>query len=385
MSNLTKEELKRYQRQVILKGFGLSGQERLKAGKILVIGAGGLGAPCLLYLAAAGVGTIGIVEHDIVDISNLQRQIIYATNEEGEQKAKASRQKLLSLNPLLSCHVHELRIDGTNALPIISQYDVVIDCSDNFPTRYLVNDACVILGKALVYGSILEFEGQVSVFNQLLKDDLRSANYRDLFPEPPAPDAVPNCAEAGVIGALAGIIGCMQAVEAVKILTGIGHTLAGKLLIFDALDMSQTIINIPDRGARKTIKTLVDYEDFCGISRDKNKSLKANQEVLMKEVTAQELKQMKDSGADFQLIDVREPYEYDICNLDGELIPMSEIPANVDKISKDKKVVIHCRSGKRSGDMLLWLEKNHGFDNLYNLKGGILAWAKDVDPEMPTY
>jgi adenylyltransferase/sulfurtransferase len=221
--------------------------------------------------------------------------------------------------------------------------------------------------------------------NYLKSNGKRSANYRDLFPEPPSPETVPNCEQAGVIGALPGIIGTIQASEVVKVITGAGEPLTDRLLIFDALTLDQTIINIPDRNSRNQIKSLIDYEDFCGISQEKNKYLTGNQSNTMKEVTVQELKKLKDTGADFQLIDVREPHEFEICNLEGELIPMSEIPYNVDKIAKDKQVVIHCRSGKRSGDMLLWLEKNHGFTNLYNLKGGVLAWSKEIDPEMPQY
>jgi adenylyltransferase/sulfurtransferase len=384
MSNLTTSELKRYQRHLVLKGFGLSGQQKLKDARVLVIGTGGLGSPALLYLVAAGVGRVGVLDFDNIDITNLQRQILFSENNVGDQKAKVAAERLALLNSDIELIVHSTKLTSGNALEIFSDYDVVVDGTDNFPTRYLINDACVILNKTMVYGSILEFEGQVAVFNYRFPDGKFSANYRDLFPNPPNAETVPNCEQAGVLGVLPGIIGSMQANEVIKIITGIGNPLASKLLIFDSLDMSQTIIAIPERGSRDTIKTLIDYEDFCGISQGKNKSLVTNKHG-MKEVTVQELQKLKDSGSDFQLIDVREPYEYDICNLEGELIPMSEIPNNVDKIEKNKKVVIHCRSGKRSGDMLLWLEKNHGFDNLYNLKGGILAWAREIDPEMPTY
>lgn len=384
MSTLNKEEVKRYGRHLVLQGFGLSQQLKLKEARVLVVGAGGLGAPVLLYLSAAGVGRIGIIDADAVELSNLQRQVIYTVSDVGRNKAEAAAERLRQLNPLIQFQTYATRLISANALEIISQYDVVVDGTDNFPTRYLINDACVMLQKPFVYGSILQFEGQISVFNLALKNGKISSNYRDLFPEPPPPEAVPNCEQAGVLGVLPGIIGSMQANEVIKIVTGTGEPLADKLLILDSLYMEQTIINIPNRNAREEINTLIDYEDFCGISREKNKSLNVNNNT-MKEVTALELKKLMDSGADFQLIDVREPHEYDICNLDGELIPMSEIPNSVDKISKDKQVVIHCRSGKRSGDMLLWLEKNHGFKNLYNLKGGILAWAKDVDPEFPTY
>lgn len=363
----------------------MAGQLKLKHARVLVVGAGGLGSPVLLYLTAAGVGTIGIADHDTIDISNLQRQVLFITASAGESKALAAEKRLQQLNPLVSFRVHPVKLTSQNALDLLKDYDVVVDGTDNFATRYLLNDACVLLDKPLVYGSILKFEGHLAVFNYLRSDGSRSANYRDLFPEPPAPGSVQNCEDAGVIGVLPGIIGTMQANEVIKIVTGTGEPLAGKLLIFDSNSMEQTLITMPDRNSRIGIKTLIDYDDFCGISPDKNKSLDVKQTQNMKEITVQELKKLKDSGADFQLIDVREPHEYDICNLEGELIPMSEIPYNVDKISKDKQVVIHCRSGKRSGDMLLWLEKNHGFSNLYNLKGGVLAWAKEIDPTFPTY
>jgi sulfur-carrier protein adenylyltransferase/sulfurtransferase len=385
MSAFTNEELKRYQRHLILKGFGMNGQTKLKNSRVLVVGAGGLGSPILLYLTAAGVGKLGIADFDSIDISNLQRQVLFTISDVGKLKADAAATHLRALNPFVQLQIHNEKLTSSNALAIIEHYDIVVDGTDNFPTRYLLNDACVILKKPLVYGSILEFEGHVAVFNHRLSDGAYSANYRDLFPEPPPAEAVPNCEQAGVLGVLPGIIGSMQANETIKIITGVGEVLANKLLIFDASDMQQTIIQIPDRGTKSSIKSLIDYEDFCGISQGKNKSLDVNITTGMKEITVKELQELKESGADFQLIDVREPYEYDICNLEGELIPMSEIPTNVDKIAKDKKVVIHCRSGKRSGDMLLWLEKNHGFNNLYNLKGGILAWAREIDSDMPVY
>jgi len=384
MSKLTTFELKRYQRHLILKDFGMEAQVKLKNAKVLVVGAGGLGCPALLYLAAAGTGTLGIVDSDTVDISNLQRQVLYREADVGKYKAESAAEHLRHLNPLSAYHVHRVHLTSANALDIVKDYDVVIDGTDNFPTRYLLNDAAVLLDKPMVYGSVLQFEGQVAVFNCKFPDGSTSGNYRDLFPEPPNPDTVPNCESAGVLGVVPGIIGAIQAAEAIKLITGTGEPLADRLLILDTSDMKQTTVRIPNRNARNSIKHLINYEDFCGISREKSKSLKPNLKD-MKEVTVQELQRLKDSGEDFQLIDVREPYEYEICNLEGELIPMSEIPNNVEKIARDKKVVLHCRSGKRSGDMLLWLEKNHGFDNLYNLKGGILAWAKDIDPEMPTY
>lgn len=357
----------------------------MKGARVLVVGAGGLGSPALLYLAAAGVGTLGIADGDNVDLSNLQRQVLFGFDDIGHNKAEAAVRKLERLNPNLVYIPYSYNITAALAPDIVHDYHVVVDCTDNFATRYLLNDVCVLMKKPLVYASILRFEGQVAVLNAPLPDGTFSPNYRDLFPEPPAPDEVPNCAEAGVMGAMAGMIGSAQANEVVKLITGAGTTLAGRLLIVDGLTMETYTVKIPDREARASIKGLVDYDEFCGINRDKNKSLNTNTLTTMKEVTVQELKAMRDAGADFQLIDVREPHEFDICNLGGELIPQGEIPAQVDRISRDKQVVIHCRSGARSGNMVQWLEKNHGFTNLYNLKGGILAWGREIDPSMPQY
>jgi sulfur-carrier protein adenylyltransferase/sulfurtransferase len=384
MNQLTGTELQRYSRHLVLQDFGMENQLKLRNSKVLVVGAGGLGCPALLYLAAAGVGTLGVIDSDTLELSNLQRQILYTVKDIGAKKAEAAAARLALLNPHVNVRTFSERLTSKNALEILGAFDVIIDGTDNFPTRYLINDACVLLNKPFVYGSILQYEGQAAVFNLRDGTGAFGANYRDIFPEPPAPESVPNCEQAGVLGVLPGLIGCIQANEAIKILTGQGEPLSNKLLILDSATMQQTIIRITDNGARHEIKSLIDYEDFCGISAGKNKSLNDKQPT-MKEVTVQELKKLMDSKADFQLIDVREPHEYDICHLNGELIPMSDIPHNVDKIAKDKQVVIHCRSGKRSGDMLLWLEKNHGFTNLYNLKGGILAWAKEIDPEFPTY
>ena len=384
MTNLTNAELIRYNRHLILQDFGEVGQYKLKNASVLVVGAGGLGSPALLYLTAAGVGTIGIVDFDTVDVSNLQRQVIFTTEDVGKNKAEAASLRLSERNPYVLLKTYPEKLTSFNALDIIREYDVVVDGTDNFPTRYLINDACVLLNKSFVYGSILTYEGQVSVFNYPINEGNFSANYRDLFPEPPEASSVQNCEQAGVLGVLPGMIGSMQANEIIKIITGIGEVLANKLLLFDSLTMQQTIITYRSQQTREQIKYLIDYDDFCGVSPQKSKSLNLNQPT-MKEVTVQELQKLKETGADFQLIDVREPHEFDICNLDGELIPQGEIPANVDKIEKTKQVVIHCRSGARSGNMVQWLEKNHGFENLYNLKGGILAWAKEIDPTMATY
>ncbi len=376
--SLTPKEVARFHRHLILNEFGSEKQERLKNSSVLVVGAGGLGSPVLLYLAAAGVGKIGIVDSDNVDNSNLQRQVIFDEADIGKNKAEASTWALHKKNSLSSYRSYPFRITSENALELMKGYNIVVDCTDNFATRYLLNDACVLLGIPLVYGSILKFEGHVAVFN-LTTAEGYSSNYRDIFPEPPDPVSVPNCEQAGVIGILPGIIGCLQANEVLKVLTGIGEPLADKLLIFDALYLDQTIVSIKSLNSRAQITSLIDYEAFCSNSKTDHK------QNTMKEITVQELKEMMDSGADFQLIDVREPHEYDICNLEGELIPQAEIPRNVEKISRDKKVVVHCRSGARSGNMVQWLEANHKFENLYNLKGGILAWAREIDPEMPSY
>ena len=383
---LTSEEIKRYGRHLVLEEFGMARQVKLKKSSVLVIGAGGLGCPALMYLAAAGVGSIGIVDNDTIDISNLQRQILYSTHDIGQLKADVAVNRLKALNPLITVTAYPVRLTAQNALDIIRSYDVVIDGSDNFPTRYLVNDACVLLDKPMIYGSILKFEGQVAVFNFQNSDGTFSSNYRDLFPLPPDPDEVPNCEQAGVIGVLPGLTGTMQANEAIKILTSYGTPLTDKLLIIDADTASQTIIKIKNHQARKAITGLIDYDLFCSKSPGKNKSLEPDfNTTQMKEITVEELKALQDSGADFQLIDVREPHEADICTLGGELIPMSQVPANIAKIDKNKQVVVYCRSGRRSADSIIWLERNHQYTNLYNLKGGILAWARDIDPDMPTY
>jgi sulfur-carrier protein adenylyltransferase/sulfurtransferase len=378
---LTDLEFRRYHRHLVLNEFGLDKQLLLKQSKVLVVGAGGLGCPVLLYLSAAGVGTIGIADSDVVEVSNLQRQVLFAEADLNKNKAIAAAKQLEARNSLTNFIAYPIRLTAANAMDILTGYDVVVDGTDNFATRYLLNDACVILDKPLIYGSIIRFEGHVSVFN-VKGGERHSINYRDIFPLPPDPATVPNCEQAGVLGVLAGMIGCFQALEAIKVITGVGEPLIDRLMIIDGLTLEQNIISIPVTHSRDTIRELIDYDQFCNGSRNNKISTKNNS---MKEVTVQELKEMIDAKADFQLIDVREPHEYDICDLGGQLIPQGEIPNNVDKISKDKKVVVHCRSGARSGNMVQWLEKNHGFTNLYNLKGGILAWAREIDPEMPTY
>lgn len=373
MGNLSNEELSRYSRHLALKDFGASGQEKLKKSSVLVIGAGGLGCPALLYLTAVGVGKIGIVDFDLVQESNLQRQILFTVHDIGKNKAIAAKEKLGLLNPLVEIKTFSIRLSSDNALAILKDFDIIVDGSDNFPTRYLINDTCILLNKPLVFGSVLEYEGQVSVFN-VWQNNLYSSNYRDIFPTPPPPDTVPNCEQAGVLGVLPGIIGSMQANEVIKLLIGKKDVLIDKLLLFDSQSMEISIVQIKNTDSRDRVKGLVDYEDFC--NNQKGSKLK-------KEITVQELLHLKQSGEDFQLIDVREVYEYETGNLKGILIPLAEIPHAIEKISKTKKVIMYCSSGSRSTQAIMWLEKNHNFENLFNLKGGIAAWAKEIDPSLP--
>jgi len=365
-SDFSKGELKQYSRHFVLPQFGLDGQRKLKAASVIVVGAGGLGCPVLQYLVAAGVGHIGILDFDTVSTSNLQRQVLYGVADIGKPKARQAAEKLEKLNPHIKLQVIEDKISSGNALSLLGPFDIIVDCTDNFPTRYLLNDAAVLLGKPLVYGSIFRYEGQVAVFNLG-----QSANYRDLYPAPPAPGSVPNCEEGGVLGVLPGIIGCLQANEVLKIIAGIGMPLANKVLLLDTLNMETNVVKYPNREGRNSIKKLIDYESFCGINNTTNT-------MGIKEITVAELKAIKENGEVFQLIDVREEYECEICSIGGEHIPLGDIPNSIDKISRDKKVVLHCRSGSRSTNTIKWLEKNHHFDNLYNLKGGIMAWAEGI-------
>jgi sulfur-carrier protein adenylyltransferase/sulfurtransferase len=378
------EELSHYSRHLTIPEFGLDGQKKLKAGKVLAVGTGGLGAPMLYYLAAAGVGTIGLVDFDRVDASNLHRQILFGVSDVGRPKVEAARERLQEINPHINIVVHETRLTSENALEIMKDYDVVADGTDNFPTRYLINDATVMLDKPNVHGSIFQFEGQLSVFNYVDKEGSRGPNYRDLFPEPPPPGLVPDCAEAGVLGVLPGIIGSLQANEVIKIIAGIGEPLAGRLFLFDALRFSTRTVGIkknknnPLTGEKKTITKLIDYEAFCGVGGN-------TIEDEVPEITVLEFKDLLTRGEDVQLIDVREPYEYEIAQMGGELIPLNTILDQADKIRRDTKVVVHCRSGKRSATAIHQLMEAHGFDNLYNLKGGILAWSEEVDQNVPQY
>lgn len=379
----TKEELARYNRHIIIPGFGMEAQKKLKTARVLVIGSGGLGSPVLLYLAAAGVGTIGIVDFDVVDDSNLQRQVLFGINEIGKPKVEAAKRRLESLNPHIQLNIYNTHLNSQNALDIISQYDVIADGTDNFPTRYLVNDASVLAGKPNVYASIFQFEGQVSVFNYVDAKGVRGPNYRDLYPTPPPPGLVPSCAEGGVLGVLPGIIGSLQALEVIKVITGVGETLSGRFFIFDALNFESRTFNIrprednPINGKNPTITTLIDYEQFCG--------MKAVEEKSLKEITARELYDWQVKGEKFQLIDVREPHEFDIVNIGAELIPLATVADHADRIERDIKVVIHCKMGGRSAKAIRELEEKFGYTNLYNLKGGILAYIDEVKPELTKY
>lgn len=379
---LSSSEQIRYSRQIILPDLQLGGQEKLVQAKVLVIGAGGLGSPVLYYLAAAGIGTLGIVDFDRVSESNLQRQILYGTHDIGQLKTTAAGKRLSDLNPHVRTQLHECALSAANAMEIIAQYDVVVDGSDNLPTRYLVNDACVFLGKTLIYGAIFQFEGQVSVFNERYPDGTRGPNYRDLFPEPPPPEMVPNCSEGGVLGVLPGIIGSMQANETIKVVAGIGKTLSGRLLIYDGLDFSIRFLNIrpqpnnPISGVAPTITQLIDYEAFCNGIPSKNQ---------VAEIDPLTLKEMLNTNTRVQLIDVREPFEFDLVNLRGLNIPLATIRANAHLIPREGMVVIHCKSGGRSKAAIKLLQEQFGFTNLVNLQGGILRWIEDVNPQLPKY
>lgn len=369
INQFTTEELQRYARHFVLPDFGKEGQERLKQAKVLVIGAGGLGSPVLLYLAAAGIGHIGIVDDDTVAISNLQRQVLYGVEDVGGLKVEIAKQRLLALNPNLNIQTYPTRLDLDNVMEILEPYDIVADGTDNFPTRYLVNDACVISGKTNVYASIFRYEGQVSVFNYLHSDGTRGPNYRDLFPQPPAPNTVPNCAEGGVLGVLPGIIGSMQANEVIKIAVGKGEPLVGRLFLFDAFSFTTRILKFA-QTTNTSITELSAIEDYCETSAP-----------LINEISVAELRQWQEQNIDFQLIDVREPYEYAQHNLGGILIPLGTLTEHIHQISKDRKVVVHCKSGARSTQAIQRLQNEFGFSNLYGLQGGILAWEANFGQE----
>lgn len=381
---LTPSELHRYSRQILLPGFDKGGQEKLKRSSVLVIGAGGLGSPTLLYLVAAGIGRIGIVDFDLVDQSNLQRQVLFTTADIGKNKALTAAKRLNELNPLVKIEAHPTQLNSTNAMEIISKYDVVVDGSDNLPTRYLVNDACVFLNKTLVYGAIFQFEGQASVFNQLLINGNRGPNYRDLFPEPPPPEMVPSCSEGGVLGVLPGIIGCIQANETIKVLCSLGTTLSGRLLIFDSLDFTTRILNVrknpanPVSSENASIFGLIDYEAFCNPAIHKS-------ENEVKEISPIELKNWMDEGKSIQIIDVRDLQEIEFVNIKGIHIPLKSLSQEHHQIRMDIPVVIHCKSGGRSLAAAKKLQSEFGFTNVLNLTGGIIKWIDDVDPSLPKY
>ena len=372
---LSAQELERYSRHLLLPEVGLRGQERLRASRVLVVGAGGLGSPVALYLAAAGVGRLGLVDFDRVDATNLQRQVIHGTKDVGRPKLDSARERIADVNPFVHVDTHDTRLTSANALDILARYDVIVDGTDNFPTRYLVNDACVLLGKPNVYGSIFRFDGQVSVF-----DAARGPCYRCLYPEPPPPGAVPSCAEGGVLGILPGIIGTLQSNETVKLLLGIGETLLGRLLLLDALEMRFREVRFakdpacPVCSSAPTIRSLIDYEAFCGVPRQA--------EATVSEITATELARSRDRVV---LLDVREPFEADIARIPGaRLIPLGELRERLSEIERDADIVVHCRSGQRSAKAVRWLQEA-GYERVRNLRGGILAWATDVDPSVPKY
>ncbi|MEM9326333.1 MAG: molybdopterin-synthase adenylyltransferase MoeB [Bacteroidota bacterium] len=371
---LSIQEQARYSRHLNLPQFGIATQEKLKSSRVLVVGTGGLGAPLLQYLTAAGVGTIGVVDFDVVDESNLQRQVLFGTSDIGKDKTSVAIERLKDQNPHVKFIEYKTRLDSSNALEIVRDYDVIADGTDNFPTRYLVNDACVLAGKTNVYASIFQFEGQVSVFNHLV-DGERGPNYRDLFPSPPPPGMVPSCAEGGVLGVLPGIVGSIQAAEVIKVLTGIGSALVGRLFVFDALDFSARTLNVrkdpsnPISGSNPTIHALIDYEEFCGMK----------DEVAWIEWSVDQLRARRDEVI---LIDVREPYEYEAANIGGQLIPMGKLEEHLDEIPTRGHVVVHCKAGGRSAKAIQMLSEKHGYANLINLQGGILAWKERYNPDL---
>jgi sulfur-carrier protein adenylyltransferase/sulfurtransferase len=375
--HLSTAELQRYSRHLIMPEVTAEGQRRLKAARVLCIGAGGLGSPTALYLAAAGIGTIGIVDFDEVDLSNLQRQILHGTKDIGRGKLESAQDRLRDINPEIEIELHRCRFSSENAPQIVSEYDIVVDGSDNFATRYLSNDVCVFAQKPNVYGSVFRFEGQTTVF----APHLGGPCYRCLFPEPPPPDAVPNCAQAGVLGVLPGIIGLLQAIETIKLIVGIGEPLIGRLLHFDALKVKFRELNVrrdaqcPVCGENPTIFSPIDYDQFCGVQEDE----------AIPAMSARELKQKMDAREAFELIDVREPFEYEIARIDGsKLIPLGEIAERTDELQRELTIVVHCHSGGRSAEAVRLLQQR-GFTNVYNLVGGIDAWSDEIDSSVPKY
>jgi len=378
---LSNEEILRYSRHLIMPEVGMDGQLKLKKAKVLLIGTGGLGAPLGLYLAAAGVGKLGLVDFDVVDFTNLQRQVTFGTSDVGKPKSEAARARLSNLNPDIEVEAFETKLTSENALELFKDFDIIVDGTDNFPTRYLVNDACVLLGKPNVYGSIFRFEGQITIFGMP-----QGPCYRCLYPEPPPPGLVPSCAEGGVLGVLPGIVGSVQAMETIKLILGSGRNLTGRLLLFDALEMEfrefklRKNPNCPICGEHRTIDKLIDYYEFCGVRGEEAPA----PDLKVPEITPKELKARQDRGDELFVLDVREPHEYQICNLKGHLIPLGELPRRVHELDSSVEIVAHCRSGKRSAEAVDFLRKA-GFRKVLNLKGGILAWSDEVDASIPKY
>jgi molybdopterin/thiamine biosynthesis adenylyltransferase/rhodanese-related sulfurtransferase len=383
LPELTADDLSRYSRHLILPEVGVEGQRKLKAARVLCVGTGGLGSPLALYLAAAGVGTLGLVDFDVVDASNLQRQIIHSTADIGRKKLDSAEEKLKALNPALNVVKHDTLLSSANALDILKDYDVVADGTDNFPTRYLVNDACVLLGKPNAYGSIFRFEGQASVF---ATED--GPCYRCLYPEPPPPGLVPSCAEGGVLGILPGLVGVIQATEAIKLILGIGEPLIGRLLLVDALTMRFRQLKLrknpecPVCGTHPTVTSLIDYQQFCGIEPASERQSAVKNGIP--QLSPKDLKKRIDAGEDLFILDVREPFEYQIANIGGKLIPQNDVPQRIGEIDRTREIVVHCKAGGRSQRIAEFL-KQSGFPSVVNLAGGILAWSDEVDPKVPKY
>jgi molybdopterin/thiamine biosynthesis adenylyltransferase/rhodanese-related sulfurtransferase len=380
-AELTREEVARYSRHLIIPDVGMDGQKRLKNAKVLVIGAGGLGSPALLYLAAAGVGTLGVIDFDVVDESNLQRQIIHGQSDVGKPKAVSAKESIAEVNPFVEVRLHNEQLTSDNALDVFRDYDLIVDGTDNFATRYLVNDAAVLLGKPYVWGSIFRFEGQVSVFWEDAPNG-KGLNYRDLYPEPPPPGMVPSCAEGGVLGVLCASIGSIMVTEAIKLITGIGEPLLGRLISYDALEMRYREVKIRKDPATPKITELIDYDAFCGVVSEDAAEAAAGHTI-----TPAELKAKFDAGEDFELIDVREPHEYEIVNIKGaKLIPKDRILSGeaLAELPQDKPIVLHCKSGARSAEALAALHRA-GFRDATHLGGGVLAWANQIDKSLPTY
>ena len=379
-ASLSNDEILRYSRHLIMPEVGMVGQQKLKAARVLCIGAGGLGSPLALYLAAAGVGTLGLVDFDVVDLTNLQRQIIHTVDDVGRPKLESAAEKLGAINPLVNVIKFETRLNSANALDIFRQFNIVADGTDNFPTRYLVNDACVLTGKPNVYASIFRFEGQASVFAAE-----NGPCYRCLYPEPPPPGLVPSCAEGGVLGILPGLLGVIQATEVIKLILGSGEPLIGRLLLVDALSMHFRELRLrknpecPACGNEPSIRELIDYNQFCGVRGEE-----APVTDQVPEIQPVELKTKLDAGNDIFILDVREPHEYQICNLGGYLIPLGDLPARMHELDSSREIVAHCRSGVRSAKAVTLLRQS-GFGKVKNLAGGILAWSDQVDPTLPKY